>query len=45
VVPEPSALEISQPKTHPMTVWVNFENEGAGAVTGGVLYRYVFHPQ
>jgi len=45
VVPEPSALEISQPKANPMTISIYFENDAAGAVTGGVFYRYVFHPQ
>jgi len=45
VVLELSALEISQPKANPMTISIYFENDAAGAVTGGVFYRYVFHPQ
>ncbi|MDD8041508.1 MAG: hypothetical protein PHT42_07545, partial [Thermotogota bacterium] len=45
VVPQPDALQLSAPESHPMTVVISFENDCSGAVTGSYTYRYVFRAQ
>lgn len=45
VVPQPDALQLSAPESHPMTVVISFDNDCSGAVTGSYTYRYVFRAQ